>query len=449
VVRSVLRAGLPAAFALSALATGCGGGGGGGGARIVPQIPVGSPAPINTITVGRNGIAHVVVVIQENRSFDNMFHGYPGADTVASGRTHTGQVVPLHATSLTEWYDLTHTVPTFLQSYDRGRMDGFDVATPGLHGDPYPAYAYVPQAEVQSYWNMANAYVLGDRMFPSQIDASFTAHQFLIAGQAGGTANNPSALPWGCDSPPGTWVGFLRPDRSVSGSVFPCFTYPTLADELDAHGMSWRYYAPPIQGGDIGGQVWSAFDAISHVRYGPDWTAHIVSPETSALTDIKNGTLATMTWIVPDFANSDHASSLSGTGPAWVTAIVNAIGTSQFWPSTVVIVVWDDWGGWYDHVAPPQVDVAGLGIRVPLLVVSPFAKRGYVSHVQYEFGSILKFTESTFGLKSIAASDARANSLADCFDFTQPPRTYQVLSARRTVDDFIGATPSYRQPDAQ
>jgi phospholipase C len=431
-----------------ALLTGCGSGGG-GASRIVPGIPVGSPAAISTTTVGQNGIAHVVVVIQENRSFDNLFHGYPGADTVQRGRTHSGLSVPLVPTSLSEPYDLTHTVPTFLQSYDRGRMDGFDIATPGFPGHPYPAYAYAPQSDVWPYWNIAHSYVLGDRMFPSQIDASFTGHQFLIAGQAGGTANNPSALPWGCDSPPGTWVGFLQPDRSVSGSIFPCFSYPTLADELDAGGMSWRYYAPPIEGGDIGGQVWSAFDAIDRVRYGSDWTAHIVSPETSVLGDIKNGTLATVTWIVPDFANSDHAGSKSGTGPSWVTAIVNAIGASEFWPSTVVIVVWDDWGGWYDHVPPPQVDVAGLGIRVPLLVVSPFAKRGYVSHVPYEFGSILKFTEWAFGLRSLAASDARANSLGDCFDFTQPPRTFQALAAQRSIDEFRRSAPSYRPPDAQ
>ena len=433
--------------AASSLLTGCGGSGG-ASTGASPVIPTGSPAPITGSYAGRYGISHVVIVIQENRSFDYLFNGYPGADTVSSGKRHDGSTVPLAPISLAASWDLTHQLSDFLLSYDGGRMDGFDLEeTPGPPLPPNPEYGYAPRSEVQPLWNIAREFVLADRMFPSQIDSSWTAHQYLIAGQSGGTANNPTATPWGCDAPAGTTVGFLQPNRTVTGGEFPCMTYRTLADPLDAAGMSWRYYAPAVAGGDTGGLVWSAFDAIHSVRYGKDWTQHVVSPETNFLSDVAGGQLAAVTWIVPDLKNSDHASSQSTSGPDWVASIVNAVGTSPFWNSTAIFVMWDDWGGWYDHVPPPQVDVAGLGIRVPLLVASPFARQNYVSHTTYESGSILKFVEDTFGLSALAASDARAASLDDCFDFTQPARTFVPLSTRRRAADFLRRPPSLRAPD--
>jgi phospholipase C len=241
-------------------------------------------------------------------------------------------------------------------------------------------------------------------------------------------------------------VPTIAAGRTFGPSVFPCFSYPTLADQLDTKKISWRYYAPAISGPDQG-LIWSAFDAIHQVRYGPDWTQHIISPETQVLTDINAGDLASVTWITPDLKNSDHALSLSTTGPDWVASIVNALGKSKMWRSTVVFVLWDDWGGWYDHVPPPYVDNDGLGIRVPLLVVSPFAKKGYISHVQYEWGSILKFIEQTYGMQPMAASDMRANPLTDCFDFTQQARPFSTIRTRHSGDEFRREVPSYRPPD--
>jgi phospholipase C len=428
--------------ALAALAA-CGGKAG----SSIPEVPVGSTTPIVGNTVGRDGISHVVIVIQENRSFDNLFMNYPGADTVTSGHTHDGKTVKLGSLPLEFPYDVNHGLPDFVRAYDNGRMDGFDLeGSLGEEGHPYIQYSYVPQNETKPYWEMAGKYTLADRFFTSQLDESFTAHQFLIAAQAGGTADIPNNVPWGCDAPAGTKIGLMQPNHTASGGVFPCFTYPTLVDQLDALKMSWRYYAPVVGGGDFGGLVWSAFDAIKSVRYGPDW-GNVVSPETRFLSDVKAGQLATVTWVVPDLANSDHASSNSATGPQWVASIVNAVGESSFWKSSVIFVMWDDWGGWYDHVRPPQVDEYGLGIRVPLLIISPFAKHNHVSHTTYESSAILKFVEQTFGLKAMATSDERATPLDDSFDFTQKAGAYQPLATYRQARDFVREPASLRAPD--
>jgi phospholipase C len=441
-VRRLLGAG--SALVLASLLIGGASGCGGGSASAAQPSATSSAVPITGEHVGRNGIAHIVMIVQENRSFDNLFVGFPGADTASSGTSHDGRRIPLQPVSLTADMDIEHQLRDFLAAYDHGKMDGFDLE----NGNALGAYSYVPRTEVQQYWDLASRYVLADKMFPSQVDMSFTAHQFLIAGQGGGVVDGPSKAPWGCDAPAGTVISVLQPNRTSGGGVFPCFTYRTLADELDARGLPWRYYAPAVNGGDAGGLAWSAFDAIHQVRDGPDWTGHVVSPETSVLHDISSGSLASVTWIVPRWINSDHSLSRSASGPDWVTSIVDAIGNSGYWNSTAIFVVWDDWGGWYDHVAPPQVDLYGLGIRVPLIVVSPFAKRGHVSHVQYEFGSMLKFIESTYGLAALAASDARANPLDDCFDFKQAPRAFQSIATRRTPEEFVHAAPSDRAPDS-
>ena len=130
----------------------------------------------------------------------------------------------------------------------------------------------------------------------------------------------------------------------------------------------------------------------------------VISPETAVLTDVAAGKLASVTWVVPDLANSDHPASLSATGPDWVASVVDAVGASAYWSSTAIVVDWDDWGGFYDHVAPPQLDVDGLGFRTPMIVISPYAKTEYVSHIRYESTSVVKFIEATFGLPTLSTA---------------------------------------------
>ncbi|MGB6518440.1 MAG: alkaline phosphatase family protein [Candidatus Cybelea sp.] len=240
--------------------------------------------------------------------------------------------------------------------------------------------------DIKPYWSMAKHYVLGDHMFPTQASGRFTAHQDLIRG---GTELNsyetlidfPTDGPWGCDAPPGVVTSLLTSSGQylANQGPTPCFTYNTMRDLLDAKGVQWKYYTPTIT--THGGDLWNAFDAIKAVRYGSEWTANISSPETNIFKDISGNALPAVSWVIPDGQNSDHPAQQSwgiktDTGPSWVASIVNAVGQSQYWNSTAIVVVWDDWGGFYDHVAPPQLDYTGLGFRVPLLVVSPYAKPG-------------------------------------------------------------------------
>jgi phospholipase C len=183
----------------------------------------------------------------------------------------------------------------------------------------------------------------------------------------------------------------------------------------------------------------------------------VVSPETRVLADARRGDLPAISWVVPSAVNSDHPFPHHATvsdvgvaaqyGPDWVASVVNAVGQGPLWNSTAIFIVWDDWGGWYDHVAPPALDRMGLAFRVPLIVVSPFARRGYVSHVRHEFGSLLKFTELAFGLPSLNTTDRRADALRDCFDFAQAARPFAPIPTLRRAAFFTRAGAPEEAPD--
>jgi phospholipase C len=404
--------------------------------------PTPSPSPSSS-----SGVQHVVIIIQENRTVDDLFNGFPGADTVQSGQDHNGRTVALSPRSLAAPGDANHTHTGWVTDWNSGNMNGFDLTAPSGQPASYN-YVYVPQSETVPYWTMASTYTFADQMFQSNTGPSFPAHLYLISGQSAMTVANPTNQtgpiePWGCDSPSGTTVRILLSNGQTQQGPFPCFDFNTLADEMDSAGVTWRYYAPAL--GTSGG-VWSAFDAINHTRFGPDWQ-NVVSPETNILTDVAGGSLAQVTWVVPSRANSDHSGSLSTSGPQWVASVVNAIGASKFWNNTVIFITWDDWGGWYDHVPPRQLDQMGLGFRVPLIVVSPFAKQAYVSHVQHEFGSILKFTEEQFSLPSLGTTDQRADDLADCFNAFQRPRHFIRVPTRISPATFLAQPRSNEAPD--
>ncbi len=394
-------------------------------------------------------IQHIVFIIQENRSFDDLFQGYPGANTVSSGLDHKGKAVPLQPVPLEAPYDILHDMTRFLLAYDGGKMDGFNREPAGdHHKSKFPQYGYVPGAETAPYFQLANRYVLNDDTFTSQLDGSFTAHQYLIAAQANDSVGFPSGGVWGC---PTGIVTTLLPNHTIGPPQSACFgtlypsSYPTLASELDAAGLTWRYYAPAP---GSSGSLWSAYQAIDYIFNGPEWATNVISPQTQILTDPANGTLANVTWVVPDAADSDHAGTKSNTGPQWVASVVNAIGESPFWDSTAIFVVWDDWGGWYDHVPPPQLDNDGLGIRVPLLCISPFAKTNYVSHVQLETASLLRFAEDTFGLAQLAAADTRAaDAGGDCLNYGVKRRPFVKLRTKVAPSAFLRRPPSFAPPD--
>jgi len=395
-------------------------------------------------------IQHVVIIIQENRSFDNLFAGFACADTVPSGLSSTGKPIPLTPIPLEVQYDIHHFEPDWVRSWDNGKMDGFD-RDPG--GGPqiglyeHPQFGYVPPSEIGPYLSLAQQYVLADRMFSSTIDGSFIAHQFLIAGQANREVDFPSGIT-SCKGGPRDVIHQLSAERVISAYTVPyCDDYETLGDELDAKDVSWRMYAPGATESGVG---WKAYAKIRHIFFGPDWTRDVLSPETRFLSDVPAGKLAGVTWIIPDVQNSDHSGSDTNHGPDWVASLVNAVGESTFWKSTVIFVLWDDWGGWYDHVPPPQLDFDGLGFRVPLICISPYARSGVVSHTQYEFGSILRFTEDNFGLPQLSASDTRATSAGTgCLDYGQQLRPFAPIKTTLQPLDFINERPSSVPPDEE
>ena len=214
----------------------------------------------------RSHIKHVVIVIQENRSFDNFFKDFPGADTVDAGMSAHGPV-PLHPVDLDLPVDVDHQHKAFVQEYDGGKMDGWLRVDTLPRQNPEFPYAYVPREQIEPYWDMALQYTLGDRMFQSNTGPSFPAHLYLISGQSDFTANNPNHMEttryaWGCDSPLDATVTVIRPDGTEGPGPYPCLNFPTLADIALPQGVTWRYYAPGL---DDLGSIWSAFDAIAKI----------------------------------------------------------------------------------------------------------------------------------------------------------------------------------------
>jgi phospholipase C len=456
-------------------------GGGGGSARV-------------TSTGTNFNLPHVVIIFQENRTPDNLFQGLclppngtssscnsvnPSAsqyDIASSGTNSKGSNIPLSPLDLgtaganPDTYDVDHSHPSFVEMCDLNSstgictMDGADLIPTECAGGalgcappfPNPQFKYVSPADVQPYFTMAGQYTFADHMFQTNQGPSFPAHQFILGGTSAPTATsnlfaseNGSS---GCISPPTARVELIDPAGSETSNapIYPCFEHPTLTDLLDAGNVSWRYYAPSA------GSIWTAPDAIQHMCgpnapppnatacVGADWTGaapKVVIGQTQSnaqvLTDIASGQLPQVTWVIPDGQDSDHAALNDGCGPSWVTSIVNALGNSQYWPNTTIILSWDDWGGWYDHVPPPQLlsDCAQwgcgyvYGFRVPLLVISPYAKPAYISHVNHDFGSILKFIETKFNLPSLGYADAHAlDDLSDIFNLSQTPNVFQPIT---------------------
>jgi phospholipase C len=427
---------------------------------------------------------HIVIIFQENRTPDNLFQDpvliANGADIASSGVNSSGQTVPLSPIPLAINYDPDHSHMSFVVMYDGGQMDGADKipvycdATPNCL-PPNPQFSYVQASDAQPYFQLAERYTFGDRMFQTNQGPSYPAHQFILSGTSAPTATSSmfaSENPQGgigCAAPASATVQLIDPSGSESETTYPCFEHPTLADELDAAGLSWRYYAPPAEGL---GSVWTAPNSIQHLCgpnatppnatscQGSDWLNNVILYTTQnpapILTDIAEGQLAAVSWVIPSGQNSDHAGSLGNNGgPSWVTSIVNAIGDSSYWANTAVIITWDDWGGWYDHVAPSQVITNGTswgsgyvyGFRVPLIVVSPYAKPGYISHVTHDFGSILNFVEHNFRLASLGYADAHADNLADCFNFGQTPLQFRAIESPLPAEHFLNDHTPPTDPD--
>jgi phospholipase C len=376
---------------------------------------------------------HVIVVVEENRTVDNLFNGFPGADTVTTGNRN-GVQVALQEQALQPSSGGNHAHKGFVHDYDDGKMDNFD-----WEGGP-TTYAYVRPSDVANYWALGERFTLADEVFQMNMGPSFAAHVFLVAGQGGypySVSGNETGQPVGClgkqNKVPHLDLTVPYPGKNVAGSS--CEDLPTIFDLLDAGHVSWRYYTANF---GITKEYWSAPDYIEHIAKGPD-IQYEVHPETKVLSDIASGALPQVSYVVPQCASSDHPTNDNLKdplgGPHWVAEITNAVGASQYWKNTLILVTWDDWGGWYDHVAPPILNANSLSFRTPLLVVSAYpATPGAVDHTHRNQGSILSAIESVFSLPSLGQLDSQTDDLHKEFNFAQKAVPYGAPLPQATPD---------------
>jgi phospholipase C len=380
-------------------------------------------------------IKHVVFLIKENRTFDHMFGTFPGADGVRFGMDRGKRRPLVRGTDGRTDSDIPHCYACALAAWNGGKMDGFNQSE---SADRW-AYTQLHKDQLPNYWHWARRFVLADNFFASAQGPSFPNHLYSIAAQSGGAHDNPRRTPglthgsntFGCDAPPEQLVEIVDSEGRTK-MVHPCFDFLTEGDLLNRAGIPWAYYAATE---DQKGYIWSAYSAIRRYRNNPRrWQRHMF-PVDRVVDDIRAGVLPPVTWITPRFELSEHPEYNFCHGENWTTRVINAIMQSPMWEDTAIFLTWDDYGGFYDHVPPPQVDDFGFGIRVPLLVISPYAKRGVVDHHLGEFSSVLRFIEDNWGLTQLTHRDRDATNLSYDFDFSQTPRPPDPLPLR---DDCKG-----------
>ncbi|HEX5937245.1 MAG TPA: alkaline phosphatase family protein [Actinomycetota bacterium] len=401
---------------------------------VFPTEPaVGASTELVSRVPSRWPIKRVIYVMQENRSFDHVLGAVPGVDGATTGN-RLGEEVPL--VRCPQWLpgDLPHNYRAAHDSINGGRMDNFvlpDFEDPELAAvaDAY-AYSQLHRDDVPNYWHWAERYVVCDRFFASVPGPSFPNHLFFVAGDAGGIYDNPEkagSVPfpgggrwksWGCDAREEAFVNVLGHDGRIS-TMRPCLEQGTVGDQLEDAGIPWAYYsAQPYQSG----YIWNAYAAFPSIRTTDVWTQRI-RPTDQLLEHIRENALPAVTWVTPVYPLSDHPAWSSSHAHNWLTDLVNAVMESEMWEHTAIFITWDEWGGFYDHVVPPKPDAIGMGIRVPMVVISPFAKEGYIDSEVGEFSSPLKFIQSNWGLEHHTARIVGTHDFAHVFDFERGPRS--------------------------
>ena len=413
-----------------------------------------------------NPIKHIIVIMQENRSFDNYFGTYPGANGIPRGtcvpfspdNPSLGCIKPILSTDVISG-DLPHGYQSSVIAYDNGKMDGFMLG----ENENSKTMSVYDNRTIPYYWDLAKHYVLADNFFSSVLSYSLPNHWFAIAGQAPATsmfyfmhrppnnnilnkAENASVITEGI------------PNETESFGVNPNPTSANMRDEIarvyleesnltktvadlfmnngvihNNNSITWKYYdhmvpADSYKSAVISGRAfefWNPFSAKGST-YTPNYSPHFVN-RAQIFTDLKTGSFPEVSWVIPSFPVSEHAPANITTGMNWVKNVLNAIMSSPYWNSTAIILTWDDYGGFYDHVPPPQVDKYGLGFRMPTFIISPYAKPGYIDHTQYQFESMLKFIEWRFNLRPLTQRDLHANNLLNAFDFNQKPSLAHVV----------------------
>ena len=385
-------------------------------------------------------IKHVIVIVKENHTFDNYFGSFPGADGATTCKTSHGTITCPHAPDRTP-RDLCHAHECALTGWNEGKMDNWDaVSGTSQNGDDL-AYAQYREADIPNYWQYARKFALADHYFSSMLGPSFPGHMFYLAAQAGWALGNPNTEIthpyWGCDQSSTAKVSVLDKGTCTTNDVFPCFRIPSVPDLLPG-SVDWRFYGSNFY---LLPEIWSMFDGVDGVRNGARWNNVVNVSQFD--TDIDQKKLPAVSWLVnQDLADEHPAIGGVCAGENWTVARINKLMASDYWKDTVVFFTMDDFGGWYDHVAPPTqygCDAQhpyGLGFRLPLIIISPYAKPGFVFKEQAEQASIPKFILKLFGAKRYlsdidpAARDGQANDLMNAFDFDQAPLPPVVLPTR-------------------
>ncbi len=358
-------------------------------------------------------IEHVVVLMQENHTFDNYFGTFPGADGTPDGtcipndplQPSLGCVEPYHLESL-RTVDLHHGSSIGIKAFNGGRMDGFIAAQNERNLPGEVAMGYYDGRDLPLYWNLATEYVLADQFFSSVQGSSEANHFYWVAAQ--GPSGTIPENGWG---------------------------FPTIFDRLQEAGVSWKFYVqnydPTITyrnrqpASDKAAQlVWAPLLNFGRFLDDPELNERIVNLD-QYYVDLAAGTLPAVAYIVPSGA-SEHPPGDVSLGQVFATSLVTSLMRTRAWDSSLFMITWDDWGGWYDHVPPPAIDAFGYGYRVPTLFISPYARSGTIDSTVYDFTSVLKFIEENWSVAPLTGRDATANSISAALDFDQQPRAAQI-----------------------
>jgi phospholipase C len=427
-----------------------GGAGGNGGA--------GDGGPQTPGPDGEAPIEHVIFLVKENRSFDHYFGRYPGAEGATEGGTiadcdastyQDGSTVRLTDAPLVMPHDLGHAFAPGLYAINGGKMNGFNCVP---LGDDMMGYSQYSRETLPAYWAYADRFVLADMFFTSMFGPTFPEHLYTVAAQSHGIVDNKTTTNVEgnyCDDETEVTKRFrledltradIRnimqleknitaevPDQLIRIAAYwettrTCVDIKVLPDLLERKGISWKYYAND--------DTWmNALQSIRHVRFGPMWRK--VQPPETFLNDLRRGELPAVSWLIPPEGDpNEHPGSMTNVceGENWTVEYLNAVMRSDAWPTTAIVIVWDDFGGFYDHVPPPRYDIMGLGPRTPALIISPWTVRGdnpdggAIDSTVYEFSSVLRFIEDLYGLKPMTQRDRRADPLSGAFDYTLEPR---------------------------
>ena len=416
--------------------------------------PASSPEPTNQPEharewrLARRKIDNVVFIVKENRTFDTFYGTFPGADGATQGQLCDGTTIQLQQAT-DDQAGATHSFMAGIKAINGGRMNCFDQIDGGAGGATYVQYS---KEQIPNYWAYAKAFTLGDEFFSSSYGPTFVEHFWLVASSSNrfidnerpleGQGGDDGQLGGYCDDPTERIYSFPKMSRADERTVFnleehanvdalerdwvierwPCADIKTVPDLLEHAGVSWKYYLSDTPYFDVMG-------TIPHIRYGPMW--HDVVDNSTFLPEVRSNQLPQVSWLMPPTPQSDHPGyGHLCDGENWTVQTINTIMRSPEWKHTAIFLTWDDFGGFFDHVPPPHVDIYGDGPRVPLLVISPYAKPGYIFHETSDFTSVLRFMEKLYGTPSLGRRDATANDLIDSFDFTQHPLPPLILHER-------------------